>query len=379
MFQKVKYQGHFGAQIIKSFKFVSMLRKIFLYTTICAGLILSFKAGAQQQQPLQADAEGSYVKWMSLQEAMEKEKAQPRPIIMDFYTDWCGWCKQMMRTTYANQDLAQYINANFYPVKFNAETKDTIEYLGEKYGPVGSGRSTTNALAVKLLQNKLMYPTTLFLNNYDKQKNEFGFSMLAQGYLDNTKFEPILIFTLENSFRNSSYDDFKAGYEVAFFDTATERKLKEIKWKNPVEAFNNKETAKKKTMVFVHTEWCNACRVMQRSTFIDTAVEKYITDKFDLVDFNPEITDPITFKGQTYTNARTQQAPFHTLAVAMCRNVFTPPTLVILDEQMNLVDAIPFYLPAGALKNIATFYGEDIYKKKSWNDFMADVNAKKKK
>jgi len=358
-----------------------MVQKALVSIVILIALLYPSGGNAQQQQQPapQPDAEGSYVKWMTLQEAMEKMKTQPRPIIMDFYTDWCGWCKQMMKTTYADPALAQYIDANFYPVKFNAETKDTIDYLGEKYGPVGAGKNATNALAVKLLQGKLMYPTTMFLNNFDKQKNEFVFSMLAQGYLDKTKFEPTLIFTLENAFRNSSYDDFKAGYDVSFYDTATERRLKDIKWKTPVEALNNKETSKKKTIVLIHTDWCNACRVMQRSSFIDTSVEKYITDKYDLVDFNPEITDAITFKGKEYTNTRSPQFPFHQLALTLCRNNFTLPTMVILDESMNIVDAIPFYLPATALKNIATFYGEDVYKKKSWNDYMAEINKAKSK
>ncbi len=354
-----------------------MLRKALLVNIIWMGLLLPVISRGQQVA-LQPDAEGSFVKWMTLQEAMEKEKTQPKPIIMDFYTDWCGWCKQMMKTTYANPELAQYINTNFYPVKFNAETKDTIEYLGQKYGPVGSGRNATNALAIKLLQGKLMYPTTMFLNNFDKQKNEFVFSMLAQGYLEINKYEPMLIFTLENAFRNSNYEDFKAGYDVAFYDTATERKLKAVKWLTPVEAFNNKETSKKKTLVLIHTDWCNACKVMQRSSFIDTTLEKYLSKKYDLVDFNPEITDPITFKGKTYSNARTQQAPFHQLAMSLCRNSFTLPTLVILDEDLKIVDAIPFYLNSETLKNIATFYGDDIYKKKSWTDFMAGVNKSEK-
>ena len=358
--------------MVNSYKFVDMVSKKFRFVLICFVALLPF-FGKAQQQPLQADAEGSYVKWMTLKEAMEKMKTQPRPIIMDFYTDWCGWCKQMMKTTYANQDLAGYINMNFYPVKFNAETKDTIEYLGVKYGPNGEGKNATNTLAIKLLQGKLMYPTTLFLNNFDKQKNEFVFSMLAQGYLDNTKFEPILIFTLENAFRNSSYDDFKTGYEVAFFDTATERKLKEVKWLTPVQAFDNKATSKKKTMVLIHTDWCNACRVMQRSSFMDSATEKYLKEKYDLVDFNPEITDAITYKGQQYTNARTPQAPFHQLAMTLCRNNFTLPTLVVLDENMNILDGVPFYLNKEVVKNIATYYGDDIFKKKSWADYMADL------
>ena len=352
-----------------------MLRKILLLAFVWAVTFAPFVGSAQQAPALQADAEGSLVKWMTLDSAMAKVKTQPRPIIMDFYTDWCGWCKQMMRTTYANPDLANYINTNFYPVKFNAETADTIEYLGQKYSRIPNNK--TNALAAKLLQNKLMYPSTMFLNNFDKQKNEFVFSMMAQGYLDNTKFEPILIFTLENAFRNSSYDDFKAGYDVAFYDTATERKLKDLKWLTPAEAFNNKDSSAKKTIVLIHTEWCNACRVMQRSSFIDTATAKYLKKKYNLVDFNPEITDPITFKGQAYTNPRTP-SPFHQLAMALCRNNFTLPTLVFLDEKMNIMDAIPFYLNGESIKNITAFYGDDIYKKKSWADFMAEVNKNKK-
>ena len=357
-----------------SYKFVGMLRKSLILAFICSALLFPFSGKAQQAPALHADAEGSFVKWMTLDSAMEKMKTAPRPIIMDFYTDWCGWCKQMMKTTYANPDLAQYINANFYPVKFNAETEDTVKYLGQKYGRLAN--SKTNALAAKLLQNKLMYPTTLFLNNFDKQKNEFGFSMMAQGYLDNVKFEPILIFTLENVFRNASYDDFKAGYDVAFFDTATERKMKELKWLTPVQAFNNKDSSSKKTVVLIHTEWCNACRVMQRASFIDTATSKYLKEKFNLVDFNPEITDAINFKGQTFTNPRTPQAPFHQLAMALCRNNFVLPSLVFLDEKMNVLDAIPVYLNGESVKNVARFYGDEINKKKSWADFMADVKKK---
>ena len=279
-----------------------------------------------------------------------------------------------MQTTYANPNLAQYINTNFYPVKFNAETKDTIEYLGKKYGPLGSGTKTTNELAVKLLQGKLMYPTTLFLNNYDKQKNEFQFSMLAQGYLDTKKIEPLLVFDLENAFRNSQYEDFEVQYNKAFYDSATVEKAKQIKWMKPTEYFAQKDSTKKKTLVLIHTEWCNACRVMNRTSFTDELSEKYLKEKFNWVDFNPEMTEPITFKEQTFSNPRTPQMPFHQLAVALCKNSLTLPTLVILDEKMNVLDAVPFYLNPKVLKDIATYYGDNVYKTKSWTDFMKPAN-----
>ena len=119
----------------------------------------------------QAPEEGSLVKWMTLKEAMEKEKTAPRPVILDFYTDWCGWCKHMMKTTYGDPNLAAYINQNFYPVKFDAEGKDTIEYFGKIYKPTSPEPRRPHEFAIEMLNGKLSYPTTIFLNNYDAANN----------------------------------------------------------------------------------------------------------------------------------------------------------------------------------------------------------------
>lgn len=315
------------------------------------------------------DAEGSLVKWMSVKEAMEKNATQPRPILLDFYTSWCGWCKHMMRTTYANPDLAGYINANFYPVKFDAEGKDTIVYLGETYRPTSMEPRTPHPLAIKLLQGKLVYPTTLFLNGFDKQKNEFALNMLAQGALDEKKIQPMLIFTLENVFRNASFDEFHEQYEKTFFDPANEIQHKEVNWLKPEEHFTTeaKDSSDKKMLILIQTDWCNSCRVMQRSSFSDPATLKYLKEKYYLVDFNPQKQTKLHFKGQEYTF--NPAAPFHPLAIALGRNAITLPSVIFLDEKGNTLDVIPFYLLPGSLLQIARYYGDDIFRTKSWKDF----------
>ena len=51
-------------------------------------------------------------------------------MFIDVYTDWCGWCKHMMKTTFANKGIANYINTQYIPVRFDAETLDTITFRG---------------------------------------------------------------------------------------------------------------------------------------------------------------------------------------------------------------------------------------------------------
>jgi thioredoxin-related protein len=318
------------------------------------------------------DAEGSLVKWLSLQEAMQKQLQQPRPMIIDFYTSWCGWCKHMMRTTYANPGLAEYINTNLYPVKFDAEGKDSLVYLGVTYKPVSDAPRITHPLAAKLLGNKLMYPSTLFLNGYDKTKNEFQYSMMGQGYLDQKKIEPMLVFMLENVYRNSTFDAFNEQFNTAFNDSANEARLKKIVWESAPQFFNGKNTSGKKTLVFINTDWCNACKVMYRSSFTDSLNLLFLQEKFNLINFDPQITDSLSFKDMKFGNARSQQMPFHQLAVALCRNSFTLPTLAVLDEKQNVLDAIPYFLNAQVLHDITTYYGTNTHLQKSWTDFMKD-------
>lgn len=66
------------------------------------------------------------LKWLAHTELQSAFAKQPRPIIIDVYTDWCGWCKVMDRETYSNEKVIGYLNKNFYAVKFNAESKAEV-------------------------------------------------------------------------------------------------------------------------------------------------------------------------------------------------------------------------------------------------------------
>jgi len=317
-----------------------------------------------------ADPVNGLVKWMTLEEAMKQNEKSPKPIILDFYTDWCGWCKHMMKTTYSEPDIAQYINNYFYPVKFNAEGKDTITYLGKVYKPTSNEPKAPHEFAIFMLNGNLSYPSTFFLNGFEPKTNSILLSMMAPGYLKKEQIEPMLVFTVENAFRNSNYDDFSVNFEKAFRDTLLDAQLKKLDWQTPQDAFKAVPEKKLKSIVFIQTNWCNSCKVMQRTSFINEDVFSYADSTYRFIDFNAEMKDPVMFQGKEFINAGQPQMPFHQLAMALCKNNLILPSIALLDEDNNLMDAIPFYIPPAILKKILFFYGEDIYKTKSWAEFM---------
>ncbi len=73
------------------------------------------------------------INWVSLEEAVELQKKAPKKIMIDMYTNWCGPCKMLDRNTFQNKDVADYVNENYYAVKFNAEGNEDVTFKGKAY------------------------------------------------------------------------------------------------------------------------------------------------------------------------------------------------------------------------------------------------------
>lgn len=73
------------------------------------------------------------IKWMSFDEAVAAQKKNAKPIFMDVYTDWCGPCKILDKNTFHDKAVVDYINANYYAVKFNGEGNAALTHKGKKY------------------------------------------------------------------------------------------------------------------------------------------------------------------------------------------------------------------------------------------------------
>ena len=134
---------------------VNLVSKSFLKIAIlfCVA-ILPFGSMAQE------------VKWLSWDEAakLAETEKNPKKIFIDVYTDWCGWCKKMDKDTFQNAEVAEYMSKNYYMVKLDGEGKEPIVFKGKTFKFVPSGRNGYHEFAAALMQGKMSYPTTIFLD-----------------------------------------------------------------------------------------------------------------------------------------------------------------------------------------------------------------------
>ena len=73
------------------------------------------------------------IPWVSMSEVEGLVKKNPKKILVDVYTPWCGPCKMMDRNTFTNSDIINQVGKNFYAVKFNAEGPEKLNFMGKEY------------------------------------------------------------------------------------------------------------------------------------------------------------------------------------------------------------------------------------------------------
>lgn len=142
--------------------------------SIALALILAASFGFMSNQPTSGDSTNPitvneptgepHINWMSMEEAAALSATAPKKILVDVYTDWCGWCKRMDKDAYEKASVTNYINENFYAVKFDAEQKEDIVLGDRTFKFIANGRRGYHELAATMLNGRLSYPHTVFFD-----------------------------------------------------------------------------------------------------------------------------------------------------------------------------------------------------------------------
>ncbi len=161
-----------------------------------------------------ATASDTEVNWMTIEEAQDAIREEPRMIFVDVYTDWCSWCRRMTSETYAHPVIAEYLNTHYYPVKLNAEQEEPIDFRGVTFENENLGeRRPAHSFAIALLQGQMSYPSVAFFDE------DLDLLTAIPGFRPPASMEAVLAFFNEGVYKeNPDLDAFVSDFEGAIDD-----------------------------------------------------------------------------------------------------------------------------------------------------------------
>ena len=155
------------------------------------------------------------INWISLEEVVEFQKTEPKNVIIDVYTNWCGPCKLMDKNTFSNPEIVSYINKNYYAVKFNAEGDATVKFMDKTFTnpnyDISKSQKRNSSHEFTRFLGINAYPSTLF---FDAQMNYIS---PVKGYLNPKQIEIYLSLFKDDKYKNiksqSDFDEFVKNFK----------------------------------------------------------------------------------------------------------------------------------------------------------------------
>ncbi|MEM6770146.1 MAG: DUF255 domain-containing protein [Bacteroidota bacterium] len=143
------------------------------------------------------------IEWLTWEDAIARNKQAPKKIMVDIYTEWCGWCKKMDKSVFTDPAVAKYVSDNFYAVKLDAEQRESLDYSGHtfKFKP-DAGRRGAHELAITLLEGRMSYPSIVYL---DEGENRIT---ISPGFKPADKFIKELGFISGSHYKTKTYQEY---------------------------------------------------------------------------------------------------------------------------------------------------------------------------
>ncbi len=123
--------------------------------------------------------EAGGISWMDFNSGYEMAKKKKKLMLVDVYTDWCGWCKRMDRDAYEKSEIIEFVGKSFVAIKFNPEAPGSYKYEGKNY----NGQELAGVIGNYQING---YPATVFMNPKTKK------SELMIGYKNGVQLQPVL-------------------------------------------------------------------------------------------------------------------------------------------------------------------------------------------
>jgi len=150
-----------------------------------------------------------------------------------------------------------------------------------------------------------------------------------------------------------------------------------IKWVSFNQAIELQKKNPKKIFMDVYTDWCGPCKMLDKQTFHNADVIKYINENYYAVKFNGEGKEEINYQGKAYTNPRhvegkTGRNSTHDFTDALQVNAY--PTMLFFDETGTPIHSVKSFLKPKQLEIYLKLFAQDDYKKidtaQKWQEYQ---------
>jgi thioredoxin-related protein len=334
--------------------------KTFLYFFFIFHSILLL---AQKEQAAKDIANG--VEWKSFEEVNKLFMNKQKPVLIFIYDEDNDSSQIMLDSVFALEEVANYVNVLYYPIKLEVNSKDTLTFFdGNKY----ANTNGTHNLAKKLSGGATIIPSTVIFS-----KEAVG--TVYPGFKDRDHIFPILIYYAENTYKTTNYEDFEKYYFKTYPPGRKQIMTRVlIKWKSMEEAFELNKKVPKKIFVNIYNNYNISCTMMRLKTYNNPKIANYLNNNFYCVNIDSKTKDTIKVADQQYINEGAAHG-YHQLPIAFLNGKMVFPAFLFFDDEFKFLDKKQEYMTPEEFEPIIKFVGSNAYKKQKWDAYLKSFKS----
>ncbi len=302
------------------------------------------------------------VNWLKLKQVRDTFLQRQKPIMLYLYDEKNDSSKMMLDSVMSDKTVAQYLNVLFYNCKIERHSQKTLTFFNDSvFKP--NQKLSVHPLILYLTGNKPYFPSYVFF-----QTN--GRGEVYNGYYDRNHFLPILIYYAEAAYKTVDYPTYLKYFRKVYpekSNTGYSMVHSVARWMSLEEALEKQKQTHKKILIDFYLNEKNLSTIQYMQTYNNRTIGEYMNAHFYNVHLNGISQDTIKAFGGTFVP--NSPKPFHQLVVAMLAGKLYFPSLMILDKNSKILDRIQAFLPPEKIEPILHYYGEDAYKKMSFEKY----------
>ena len=136
------------------------------------------------------------------------------------------------------------------------------------------------------------------------------------------------------------------------------------------------EEEPKKFIVDMYTDWCGWCKRMDKMTFQNPEIATYVNENYIAIKFNAEQKDEVTYKENLYKFVSNGRRGYHALAAQLTGGKLSYPTVIFLDENKEVIQALPGFLDAETFAPVIRYFSENQHQSTPWAVYLREYKAR---